>query len=172
MHLLTRVLTRTIRHKIRLNLDRTRKELLLYEMLYERTTFENVRSHVHTYSQVRKICILKNGQQRLTTLAGYTVHILTRTKWVSCICLGPSALRLLENATDTFSYHVEDLTPYTQYLFRVVVSHAHGQTAGPWSTLHTAEDSKFIYCTQTHTCTCTHLTWLLLIDACSYTYQF
>ncbi|AWP01780.1 putative usherin-like [Scophthalmus maximus] len=50
-------------------------------------------------------------------------------------------IRLLENATDTFSYHVEDLTPYTQYLFRVVVSHAHGQTAGPWSTLHTAEDS-------------------------------
>ncbi|XP_039982949.1 usherin [Xiphias gladius] len=50
-------------------------------------------------------------------------------------------IRLLENATDTFSYHVEGLSPYTQYLFRVVVSHTHGQTAGPWATLCTAEDS-------------------------------
>ncbi|XP_029354432.1 usherin [Echeneis naucrates] len=50
-------------------------------------------------------------------------------------------IRLVENATDTFSYHVEGLLPYTQYLFRVVVSHAHGQTAGPWATLFTAESS-------------------------------
>ncbi|KAM9860567.1 LOW QUALITY PROTEIN: usherin [Aulostomus maculatus] len=50
-------------------------------------------------------------------------------------------IRLLENATDTFSYNVEDLSPYTQYLFRVVVSHTHGQTTGPWETLRTAEDS-------------------------------
>ncbi|XP_044201958.1 usherin [Thunnus albacares] len=49
--------------------------------------------------------------------------------------------RLLENATDTFSYYLEGLSPYTQYLFRVVVSHTHGQTAGPWATLRTAEDS-------------------------------
>ncbi|XP_047436500.1 usherin [Mugil cephalus] len=49
-------------------------------------------------------------------------------------------IRLLENATDTFSYHVEDLSPYTEYQFRVVVSHTHGQTAGPWATLRTAED--------------------------------
>uniref|UniRef100_A0A4W6FW95 Usherin n=1 Tax=Lates calcarifer TaxID=8187 RepID=A0A4W6FW95_LATCA len=52
-----------------------------------------------------------------------------------------SPQRLLENATDIFSYHVEGLLPFTQYLFRVVVSHAHGQTAGPWATLRTAEDS-------------------------------
>ncbi|XP_051795531.1 usherin [Acanthochromis polyacanthus] len=50
-------------------------------------------------------------------------------------------IRLMENATDTFSYSVEGLSPYTQYLFRVVVSHTHGQTAGPWATLRTAEDS-------------------------------
>ncbi|KAK2920361.1 hypothetical protein Q8A73_002565 [Channa argus] len=49
--------------------------------------------------------------------------------------------RLVENATDIFSYNVEGLSPYTQYLFRVVVSHAHGQTAGPWATLLTTEDS-------------------------------
>ncbi|XP_008295345.1 usherin-like, partial [Stegastes partitus] len=50
-------------------------------------------------------------------------------------------IRLMENATDTFSYYVEGLSPYTQHLFRVVVSHTHGQTAGPWATLRTAEDS-------------------------------
>nr|XP_046239587.1 usherin [Scatophagus argus] len=49
-------------------------------------------------------------------------------------------IRLLENATDTFSYHVEGLSPYTQYAFRVVVSHTHGQTVSPWATLLTAED--------------------------------
>uniref|UniRef100_A0A3P8RYW1 Usherin n=1 Tax=Amphiprion percula TaxID=161767 RepID=A0A3P8RYW1_AMPPE len=52
-----------------------------------------------------------------------------------------SPQRLMENATDTFSYSVEGLSPYTQYLFRVMVSHTHGQTAGPWATLRTAEDS-------------------------------
>ncbi|KAM9366692.1 usherin [Symphorus nematophorus] len=50
-------------------------------------------------------------------------------------------IRLMENATDTFSYHVEGLSPYTQYAFRVVISHTHGQTVGPWATLLTAEDS-------------------------------
>ncbi|KAM7406312.1 hypothetical protein PAMP_000697 [Pampus punctatissimus] len=50
-------------------------------------------------------------------------------------------IRLLENATDIFTYYVEGLSPYTQYLFRVVVTHTHGQTAGPWATLRTAEDS-------------------------------
>ncbi|CAJ1048931.1 LOW QUALITY PROTEIN: usherin [Xyrichtys novacula] len=49
--------------------------------------------------------------------------------------------RILENATDTFSHHVAGLSPYTQYMFRVVVSHKHGQTGGPWATLRTAEDS-------------------------------
>nr|XP_057944950.1 usherin isoform X3 [Doryrhamphus excisus] len=50
-------------------------------------------------------------------------------------------IRLLENTTDTFSYHMSGLSPYTQYLFRLVVSHSHGQTTGPWETLCTAEDS-------------------------------
>ncbi|XP_070688414.1 usherin [Pempheris klunzingeri] len=50
-------------------------------------------------------------------------------------------IRLMENATDTFSYLVEGLSPYTQYMFRVVVSHTHGQTTGPWATLRTMEDS-------------------------------
>ncbi|XP_078016774.1 usherin [Epinephelus lanceolatus] len=49
--------------------------------------------------------------------------------------------RLIENATDTYSYHVEGLSPYSQYMFRVVVSHTHGQTVGPWAALRTAEDS-------------------------------
>lgn len=60
-----------------------------------------------------------------------------------CVC--PITLRLVENATDTFSYYVDGLTPYTQYAFRVVVSHTHGQTVGPWATLLTAEYSKYKY---------------------------
>uniref|UniRef100_A0A672FK37 Usher syndrome 2A (autosomal recessive, mild) n=1 Tax=Salarias fasciatus TaxID=181472 RepID=A0A672FK37_SALFA len=43
------------------------------------------------------------------------------------------------NATDAFSYSVDGLSPYTQYLFRVVVSHLHGQTASPWASMRTAE---------------------------------
>nr|XP_040024120.1 usherin isoform X2 [Gasterosteus aculeatus aculeatus] len=50
-------------------------------------------------------------------------------------------IRLVENATETFAYHVEGLSPYTQYMLRVVISHAHGQTVGPWATLRTAEYS-------------------------------
>ncbi|XP_051920397.1 usherin isoform X1 [Hippocampus zosterae] len=49
--------------------------------------------------------------------------------------------RLLENATDTFSYYVPDLSPYTKYQFRLVVSHTHGQTTSLWETFYTAEDS-------------------------------
>ncbi|XP_061132682.1 usherin [Syngnathus typhle] len=49
-------------------------------------------------------------------------------------------IRLLENMTDTFSYNVPGLSPYTEYQFRLVVSHTHGQTAGVWETLRTAED--------------------------------
>lgn len=51
-------------------------------------------------------------------------------------------LRLLENATDTFSYYVADLSPYTKYQFRLVVSHTYGQTTSLWETFYTAEDSK------------------------------
>ncbi|KAJ0056625.1 hypothetical protein NL108_010576 [Boleophthalmus pectinirostris] len=51
-----------------------------------------------------------------------------------------SVLRLLENATDTFTFSVEGLSPYTEYVFRVTVSHLHGQTSGPWTTFQTAED--------------------------------
>ncbi|MEQ2315864.1 hypothetical protein AMECASPLE_026782 [Ameca splendens] len=54
-----------------------------------------------------------------------------------------SILRLLENATDTQSYYVEGLSPFTNYLFRVVVSHSYGQTVGPWATLRTSEDCKY-----------------------------
>lgn len=67
-----------------------------------------------------------------------------------CLCLSPS--RLMENATDTFFYLVEGLSPYTPYAFRVVVSHTHGQTVSPWENLLTAEDSKYTYShTQLHT---------------------
>lgn len=63
----------------------------------------------------------------------------------------------MENATDAFSYHVEGLSPYTQYAFRVVVSHTHGQTVGPWATLLTAEDSEYTYSnTQVHTSSIQH----------------
>ncbi|KAM3876945.1 usherin [Diretmus argenteus] len=48
---------------------------------------------------------------------------------------------LLENAINAFSYSVEGLSPYTHYLFRVVVSHTHGQTASSWASLRTTEDS-------------------------------
>lgn len=53
--------------------------------------------------------------------------------------------RLLENATDTFSYYVAGLSPYKQYSFRVAVGHTHGQTVSPWATLLTAEDGRFTY---------------------------
>ncbi|XP_074522167.1 usherin [Halichoeres trimaculatus] len=49
--------------------------------------------------------------------------------------------KILENATDTLSHYVDGLSPYTEYMFRVVVSHTYGQTVGPWATLRTAEDS-------------------------------
>lgn len=51
----------------------------------------------------------------------------------------------MENASDAFSHHVEGLSPYTRYAFRVVVSHVHGQTASSWTSLLTAEDSKYTY---------------------------
>nr|XP_054587843.1 usherin [Nothobranchius furzeri] len=50
-------------------------------------------------------------------------------------------ISLLENTTNTFSSYVEGLSPYKSYLFRVVVSHAHGQTSSPWANLRTAEGS-------------------------------
>ncbi|KAM4602923.1 usherin [Polymixia lowei] len=50
-------------------------------------------------------------------------------------------ISLLENASDAVSYFVEGLFPYTHYQFRVVVSHTHGQTTSPWTSLRTAEDS-------------------------------
>lgn len=78
--------------------------------------------------------------------------------------------RLVENATETFAYHVEGLSPYTQYMLRVVISHAHGQTVGPWATLRTAEDSK---CTDSHTHKYPdriYYTYSLLTDACMYTF--
>ncbi|XP_060897032.1 usherin [Labrus mixtus] len=50
-------------------------------------------------------------------------------------------IRILENTTDTFSHLIEGLSPYTQYMLRVAVSHTHGQTVGPWATLRTTEDS-------------------------------
>ncbi|CAL9701679.1 unnamed protein product [Knipowitschia caucasica] len=54
--------------------------------------------------------------------------------------LQASVLKLLENASDTFSFHVDDLKPYKDYVFRITVSHLYGQTNGPWTTFQTAED--------------------------------
>lgn len=62
--------------------------------------------------------------------------------------MSPLNPRLLENASDIFSYHIEGLVPYTQYAFRVVATHTHGQTVSSWASLLTAEDSKY---TTTHT---------------------
>lgn len=70
------------------------------------------------------------------------------------------SFRLLENATDTFSYHVASLSPYMQYSFRVVVGHTHGQTVSPWATLLTAEDGRFIS-PHTHT----HIQWAPFADS-------
>ncbi|TNN67187.1 Usherin [Liparis tanakae] len=50
-------------------------------------------------------------------------------------------IRLLENATATFSHHVAGLSPYTQYMFRVGASHTYGRALGPWAAMLTAEDS-------------------------------
>lgn len=71
----------------------------------------------------------------------------------SRVCQSP--FRLLENATDTFYYHVAGLSPYMQYSFRVAVGHTHGQTVSPWVALLTAEDGRF---TSPHTQT--HIQWV------------
>lgn len=76
----------------------------------------------------------------------------------SWVCQSP--FRLLENATDTFSYHVAGLSPYVQYSFRVVVGHTHGQTVSSWATLLTAEDGRFPY-PHTHT----HIQWAPFADS-------
>ncbi|KAM9408306.1 LOW QUALITY PROTEIN: usherin [Pholidichthys leucotaenia] len=55
-------------------------------------------------------------------------------------------IRLLENASETFSHLVEGLSPYTQYFFRVVVSHAHGKTTSSWAKLRTAEGKTTSSC--------------------------
>lgn len=76
----------------------------------------------------------------------------------SRVCQSP--FRLLENATDTFSYHVANLSPYRQYSFRVVAGHTHGQTASPWATLLTAEDGRFTYPRAR-----THIQWVPFADS-------
>ncbi|KAJ7988957.1 hypothetical protein DPEC_G00314570 [Dallia pectoralis] len=54
---------------------------------------------------------------------------------------GAPILQLLENTTHTFRYTVNGLSPYTGYLFRVLVSHTYGETCSDWTSLYTAEDS-------------------------------
>lgn len=74
-----------------------------------------------------------------------------------CVSMNSDS-RLLENATATFSHHVEGLSPYTQYMFRVGVSHTYGRAVGPWAAMLTAEDSEYAHSyTQVHTCNVTHL---------------
>lgn len=74
----------------------------------------------------------------------------------SCLCQSTS--RLVENASDTFSHHLEGLSAFTPYAFRVLVSHTHGQTASSWATLQTAEDCKYT-CQCAQVLTCTRCTW-------------
>ncbi|KAG9336281.1 hypothetical protein JZ751_002628 [Albula glossodonta] len=60
---------------------------------------------------------------------------------------------LLDSVTTSFSYTAEGLQPYTEYRFRLVVSHDHGETSSEWARLVTAQDRKYLLrtmlCTET-----------------------
>ncbi|XP_030630773.1 LOW QUALITY PROTEIN: usherin [Chanos chanos] len=47
---------------------------------------------------------------------------------------------LVDSESTSFSHTVEGLRPYTEYLFRLIVSHAHGESSSTWTHLFTAED--------------------------------
>ncbi|KAJ8400312.1 hypothetical protein AAFF_G00396950 [Aldrovandia affinis] len=50
---------------------------------------------------------------------------------------------LLDSVTTSFSHTAEGLQPYTEYQFRLVVSHAHGETASDWARFITAQDREY-----------------------------
>ncbi|XP_076156222.1 usherin [Alosa pseudoharengus] len=52
----------------------------------------------------------------------------------------PDVQELVDSVSTSFSYTVQDLQPYTEYQFRLLVSHGHGETATPWVPLITAQD--------------------------------
>ncbi|MFT7813012.1 usherin [Arapaima gigas] len=52
----------------------------------------------------------------------------------------PHIQLVLKNKSTTFSYTAEDLRPYTEYQFQLVVSHSHGETASKWASFFTAQD--------------------------------
>ena len=60
-----------------------------------------------------------------------------------CECV---VLRLVDSVSTSFSYTAEELQPYTEYQFRLLVSHGHGETASPWVPLITAQDRKYSGC--------------------------
>ncbi|KAL7861383.1 hypothetical protein SRHO_G00128240 [Serrasalmus rhombeus] len=49
-------------------------------------------------------------------------------------------LRLVDSETTVFSQLVEGLEPYTEYQFRLLVSHGHGESSSSWIALYTAQD--------------------------------
>ncbi|XP_063040160.1 usherin [Engraulis encrasicolus] len=49
-------------------------------------------------------------------------------------------IQLVDSVQPGFEYTVEGLRPYTEYQFRLLASHDHGETATPWVTLTTAQD--------------------------------
>ncbi|KAM6979899.1 usherin [Aplochiton taeniatus] len=48
--------------------------------------------------------------------------------------------QLIDSEGSTFTHTVEGLSSYTDYQFRVITSHTHGETTSQWTTLRTAED--------------------------------
>ncbi|XP_037397596.1 usherin [Pygocentrus nattereri] len=49
-------------------------------------------------------------------------------------------LQLVDSETTVFSQLVEGLEPYTEYQFRLLVSHGHGESSSSWIALYTAQD--------------------------------
>ncbi|XP_066526697.1 usherin [Hoplias malabaricus] len=49
-------------------------------------------------------------------------------------------IQLVDNVTTGFSQLVEDLEPYTEYQFRLLVSNRYGESSSNWISLYTAQD--------------------------------
>ncbi|KAL2098582.1 hypothetical protein ACEWY4_005062 [Coilia grayii] len=50
--------------------------------------------------------------------------------------------QLVDSVETSFDYTVEDLRPYTEYQFRLLVSHDYGEMETPWVPLVTAQDRR------------------------------
>ncbi|RXN19458.1 usherin [Labeo rohita] len=52
----------------------------------------------------------------------------------------PQVHQLMDDETTVFSHTVEELEPFTEYHFRLLVSNSHGETSSPWISFFTAQD--------------------------------